>query len=79
MIYASFQQAPLSPFAVLTHALEQSLENAGFSYPVRSAAVAFAPCLKLSAPFGSFPTSILMVQFPKARLACIICMHLDVG
>ena len=49
-IYASFWQAPLSPIAVLIHALEQSLQNARFSDRVRSAAVALAPKLKLSAP-----------------------------
>ncbi len=50
VIYASFWQAPLSPLAVLIHALEQGLENASFSDRVRSAAVALAPKLKLSAP-----------------------------
>ena len=50
VIYASFWQAPLSPLAVLIHALEQSLENASFGDRVRSAAVALAPKLKLSAP-----------------------------
>ncbi len=50
VVYASFWQAPLSPLAVLIHALEQSLQHAGFSDRVRSAAVALAPKLKLSAP-----------------------------
>ena len=50
VIYASFWQAPLSPLAVLIHALEQSLENASFSDRVRSVAVSLAPKLKLSAP-----------------------------
>ncbi|MCY4343962.1 MAG: ATP-binding protein [Gammaproteobacteria bacterium] len=50
VIYASFWQAPLSPLAVLIHALEQSLNNASFADRMRSAAVALAPKLKLSAP-----------------------------
>ena len=50
VIYASLWQAPLSPTAVLLHALEKSLDRASFSDRVRSATVALAPKLKLSAP-----------------------------
>ncbi len=50
VIYASFWQAPLSPLAVLLHALELSLKKGKFSDRVRSTALALAPKLKLSAP-----------------------------
>ena len=50
VIYASFWQSPLSPLAVLLHALEASLAGASFGDRVRAAAVALAPRLKLSAP-----------------------------
>ncbi len=49
VIYASFWQAPLSPLAVLLHALETSLKRGTFSDRVRSSALALAPTLKLSA------------------------------
>ena len=50
VIYASFWQAPLSPLAVLLHALEISLRQGTFIDRVRSSAKALAPRLKLSAP-----------------------------
>ena len=50
VIYASFWQAPLSPLAVLLHALETSLRQGSFMDRVRSSATALAPKLKLSAP-----------------------------
>ena len=50
VIYASFWQAPLSPLAVLLHALETSLRQGSFVDRVRSSAAALAPRLKLSAP-----------------------------
>ena len=50
VVYASFWQSPLSPLAVLLHALEASLAGASFGDRVRAAAVALAPRLKLSAP-----------------------------
>ena len=49
VIYASFWQQPLSPLAVLLHALETSLQRGRFSDRVRSTALALAPKLKLSA------------------------------
>lgn len=49
-IYASFWQAPLSPLAVLLHALETSLSQGRFRDRLRTAASAFAPKLKLSIP-----------------------------
>ena len=49
VIYASFWQAPLSPLAVMLHALETSLERGTFSDRVRSSALALVPKLKLSA------------------------------
>ncbi len=48
VIYASFWQAPLSPLAVLLHALETSLGKGRFRDRLRTAA--FAPKLKLSIP-----------------------------
>ena len=48
VIYASFWQAPLSPLAVLLHALETSLERGKPGDRVRSAALALAPRLSLS-------------------------------
>lgn len=50
VIYASFWQAPLSPLAVLLHALELSLKRGKFSDRVRNTALALTPKLKLSAP-----------------------------
>ena len=52
VIYASFWQAPLSPLAVLLHALETSLERGRPGDRIRSAALALAPRLSLS---GSVP------------------------
>ena len=49
MIYASFWQAPLSPLAVLLHALEKSLERGKLSDRLRTSAWRAAPKLKLSA------------------------------
>ena len=48
VIYASFRQAPLSPLAVLLHALETSLKRGKPGDRVRSAALALAPRLSLS-------------------------------
>ena len=48
VIYASFWQAPLSPLAVLLHALETSLKRGKPGDRVRSAALALAPRLSLS-------------------------------
>lgn len=50
VIYASFWQAPLSPLAVLLHALELSLKQGKFSDRLRRTALALTPKLKLSAP-----------------------------
>ena len=49
VIYASFWQAPLSPLAVLLHALEKSLERGKLSDRIRTSAWRVAPKLKLSA------------------------------
>ena len=49
VIYASFWQAPLSPLAVLLHALEKSLERGGLVDRIRTSAWRVAPKLKLSA------------------------------
>ena len=52
VIYASFWQAPLSPLAVLLHALELSLKRGTFSDRLRTTASALTPKLKLSAPLA---------------------------
>ena len=49
VIYASFWQAPLSPLAVLLHALERSRESGGLVNRIRTSALKVAPKLKLSA------------------------------
>ena len=49
VIYASFWQAPLSPLAVLLHALETSRESGGLADRIRTSAWRAAPKLKLSA------------------------------
>ncbi len=49
VIYASFWQAPLSPVAVLLHALEQSRERGRMSDRIRTSAWRMAPKLRLSA------------------------------
>lgn len=49
VIYASFWQAPLSPLAVLLHALEKSRESGGLADRIRTSAWKVAPKLKLSA------------------------------
>ncbi|MCY3546838.1 MAG: ATP-binding protein [Gemmatimonadetes bacterium] len=49
VIYASFWQAPLSPLAVLLHALEKSLEQGRLADRIRTSAWRMAPKLKLSA------------------------------
>lgn len=49
VIYASFWQAPLSPLAVLLHALEKSRERGRVVDRIRTSAWRVAPKLKLSA------------------------------
>ena len=49
VIYASFWQAPLSPLAVLLHALEKSRERGTLADRIRTSAWRVAPKLKLSA------------------------------
>ncbi len=49
VIYASFWQAPLSPLAVLLHALEESIERGKLADRIRTSAWRVAPKLKLSA------------------------------
>ena len=49
VIYASFWQVPLSPLAVLLHAVETSLRRGTFGERLRSSVLGLAPTLKLSA------------------------------
>lgn len=50
VVYASFWQAPLSPLAVLLHALEQSRRGGTLGDRMRELTLGVAPKLKLSAP-----------------------------
>ncbi len=48
VIYASFWQAPLSPLAVLLHALERSRDGGSLAGRIRASASKLAPKMKLS-------------------------------
>ena len=50
VVYVSFWQAPLSPLAVLLHALETALKRGKLGDRVRSTTLALAPRLSLSGP-----------------------------
>lgn len=50
VVYASFWSAPLSPLAVLLHALESSRRAGTFADRARSMLIAMTPKLKLSGP-----------------------------
>ena len=80
VIYASFWQAPLSPLAVLLHALEQSRERGGLADRIRTSAWKVAPKLKLSAPVPGTGTGA-EVEIDLTRLrgepAASLLLHLD--
>ena len=80
VIYASFWQAPLSPLAVLLHALEQSRERGGLADRIRTSAWKVAPKLKLSAPVPGTGTGA-EVEIDLTRLkgepATNLLLHLD--
>lgn len=80
VIYASFWQAPLSPLAVLLHALEQSRERGGLADRIRTSAWKVAPKLKLSAPVPGTGTGA-EVEIDLTRLrgepAANLLLHLD--
>lgn len=76
VIYASFWQAPLSPLAVLLHAVETSLERGSFADRVRRSALALAPALKLSAP-GSGVAAEVDLTALRGRPPDELLLHLD--
>ena len=78
VIYASFWQAPLSPLAVLLHALETSLGQGSFMDRVRSSATALAPRLKLSAPLpGAEVAAEVDLTALEGRPPGELLLHLD--
>lgn len=78
VIYASFWQAPLSPLAVLLHALETSLRQGSFMDRVRSSATALAPRLKLSAPLpGAEVAAEVDLTALEGRPPGELLLHLD--
>ena len=78
VIYASFWQAPLSPLAVLLHALETSLRQGSFMDKVRSSATALAPRLKLSAPLpGAEVAAEVDLTALEGRPPGELLLHLD--
>ena len=76
VIYASFWQAPLSPLAVLLHALETSIERGTFADRVRRSALALAPSLKLSVP-GSGAAAEVDLTALRGRPPDDLLLHLD--
>lgn len=76
VIYASFWQAPLSPLAVLLHALEQSRERGGLADRIRTSAWKVAPKLKLSAPVPGAEVEIDLTRL-KGEPATNLLLHLD--
>lgn len=78
VIYASFWQAPLSPLAVLLHALETSLRQGNFMERVRSSAMALAPMLKLSVPLpGAEVTAEIDLTALKGKPPGELLLYLD--
>ena len=78
VIYVSFWQAPLSPLAVLLHALETSLRQGSFMDRVRSSATALAPRLKLSAPLpGAEVAAEVDLTALEGRPPGELLLHLD--
>ena len=78
VIYASFWQAPLSPLAVLLHALETSLRQGSFMDRVWSSATALAPRLKLSAPLsGAEVAAEVDLTALQGRPPGELLLHLD--
>ena len=78
VIYASFWQAPLSPLAVLLHALETSLRQGSFMDRVRSSATALAPRLKLSAALpGAEVAAEVDLTALEGRPPGELLLHLD--
>ena len=76
VVYASFWQAPLSPLAVLLHALETSLRRGALRDRLRSSASALAPKLKLSAPATGMEATIDLTAVRGTPPADLL-LHMD--
>ncbi len=80
VIYASFWQAPLSPLAVLLHALERSRERGGLADRIRTSAWRMAPKLKLSASVpgtGTGAEAEIDLTRLKGEPPANLLLHLD--
>ncbi|MXZ71823.1 MAG: ATP-binding protein [Acidobacteria bacterium] len=76
VVYASFWQAPLSPLAVLLHALETSLRRGTLRDRLRSSASALAPKLKLSAPATGMEATLDLTAVRGTPPADLL-LHMD--
>ena len=76
VVYASFWQAPLSPLAVLLHALETSFRQGTLRDRLRSSALALAPKLKLSAPATGMEATFDLTAIRGAPPADLL-LHMD--
>ena len=80
VIYASFWQAPLSPLAVLLHALEKSRERGRLADRIRTSAWRVAPKLKLSASVpgtGTGAEAEIDLTRLKGKPPTNLLLHLD--
>ena len=78
VIYASFWQTPFSPLGVLLYELETWLAGAGLRERIRSAALALAPKLRLSAaPFGVGVEAEVDLSALGGRPPDALLLHLD--
>ncbi len=80
VIYASFWQAPLSPLAVLLHALEKSRERGRLVDRIRTSAWRVAPKLKLSAAIpgtGTGAEAEIDLTRLKGEPPTELLLHLD--
>ncbi|MDE2763068.1 MAG: ATP-binding protein [Gemmatimonadota bacterium] len=80
VIYASFWQAPLSPLAVLLHALEKSRERGGVADRIRTSAWRMAPKLRLSASVpgtGTGAEAEIDLTRLKGEPPAYLLLHLD--
>ena len=76
VVYASFWQAPLSPLAVLLHALETSLRRGALRDRLRSSALALVPKLKLSAPATGMEATLDLTAL-QGRPPADLLLHMD--
>ena len=76
VVYASFWQVPLSPQAVLLHALETSLQRGTFRDRMRSSALTLVPKLKLSVPGAGMEAAIDLTAI-RGRPPADLLLRLD--